>query len=159
MRVAVAVLGAGLLAYVLVMARRRTMTGDMEAPMDLERHRAKSEAEMAAPVSEADDEDAAELVAYVEKIGTGELPLVVAFDADPLGAPIPEDRYITEPEHFNDVTAHWLSLFTWSPSSTVPLTSVQVSEPPPFELESFTQGWTTADVERMVAEAKAEASR
>lgn len=64
-----------ILLFVLLKPRK-TLAGDMDAPMDLERHRAKSEAAMAAPVSEADAEAAAPLVAYVEEVRTGELPLV-----------------------------------------------------------------------------------
>jgi hypothetical protein len=147
--------GACLIVAALVLLRpRKTLAGDMDAPMDVERHRAKSEAEMAAPVTEADEEAAAPLVAYVEAVGTNEFPNL-AFDADPLGAPIPEGHLVAEPEFFTAVTADWLSVFSWHPASRVPLASVQVAEPEPVEIEGFTQSWTRADVERMVAKAKA----
>lgn len=136
---------------------------DPEQPRNVERGHARSEAEAAKdePLSPAEAEEAAELVAFLDEIGTGEQPLVLAFDADPLTAPIPDDRAVADPDLFDEVTAGWLSLFTWTPVTdpVVPFSSVQISEPEPFESMSFTKGWTTADVERMVAEAKAGASR
>lgn len=136
---------------------------DPEQPRNVDRGHARSEAEAAKdePLSPAEEEEAAELVAYFEEIGTGEQLMVMAFDVDPLSAPIPEDRTVSEPDLFDEVTAGWLSLFTWTPVTdpVVPFSSVQISEPEPFESMGFTQGWTTADVERMVAEAKAGASR
>ncbi len=155
---AAVVLGAGVLAYLLVLARRKTFAGDMAAPMDLEKARAGSEAEMTAPISKADAAAAAPLIAFVKEIGTGEQRLVSAFDADPLSAPIPEGRHVAEPALFNHVTAEWLSLFTWSPrAAALPISSVHVPEPEPLELESFSVEWTTGDIARMVAEATAAA--
>lgn len=135
---------------------------DPEAPRFIERRRAASEAAAAADVvlSEAEVAEVAELHEYFQEIGTGEQFLVLAFDADPLSAPIPDDRAQAEPALFEDVWKERLSLFTWSPpTSAVPLVSVQVPEPESFELESFTRGWKRSDIERMVAEAKAGASR
>lgn len=149
-----------LLGGVYVLTRpRKTMAGDMDAPMDLERNRARSEAEMAAPVSDADEEAAAPLVAYVEEIGTGEFPSL-AFDADPLGAPIPDGHLVEAEAFFHDLFADKISAFTWvaADRTTVALSSVQVVEPPPLDLDSFTQSWTRADIVRMVAKAKAEAT-
>lgn len=125
------------------------------------RTRKHYEAETAAPLSQADVEAAAPLVAFVEEIGTGELP-DLAFDIDPLAAPIPVGHRVAEPAFFHDVTADWLSAFAWptSPAPAVPFTSVQVSEPDPYVAMSFTQDiWKAADLERMVAQEKAEASR
>lgn len=136
---------------------------DPEAPRNVEKGRAHSEAEAAkdVPLSLADAEEAAELVAWVEEIGTGEQPLIVAFDADPLAAPIPEDRAVAEPDLFNDVTAGWLSMFTWTaaPDAVVPFSSVQISEPAPLELDSFTTSWTRAEMDAILAKGKAGASR
>lgn len=136
---------------------------DPEQPRNVERGHARSEAEAAKdePLSPADEEEAAELVAWVEEIGTGEQFLVLAFDADPLSAPIPDDRLVDRLDLWDDVAANLLSRFTWTlPSEpAVPFSSVQISEPEPFELESFTRGWTRAQIEDMVAGAKAEASR
>jgi hypothetical protein len=140
--------------------RRKGDEKDPERPVFVERDRAKSEAQMAAPVSEADEEAAAPYVAYVEEIGTNEFP-TLAFDADPLGAPIPDGYVIEDEAYFNDVTAKWLAAFTWTAEAAppVPLSSVQVVEPEPFEVMGFTQSWTTADVQRMVAKAKSGANR
>lgn len=145
-----------LFGVVVLRRPRKTLDGDMFAPMDVEKGRAKSEAKAAAPVSEADEEAAAPYVAYVEAVGTNEFP-TLAFDADPLGAPIPDGYQAAEPAFFKDTTADWLSAFTWAPDAEppVPLASVQIPEPQPFDLESFTTGWTRDDVERMVAKAKA----
>lgn len=44
-------------------------------------------------------------------------------------------------------------------AAPVLLSSVRSWEPEPWHLESFTQGWTSADIERLVAEAKAGAVR
>lgn len=111
-------------------------------------------------LSAADAAEVAEFEAFVEEIGTGEFP-ALAFLADPLGAPIPEDHTYASPVDFHEVWAGKLSLFVWptTPAALAPLSSVQVPDPDPFELESFTGSWTAADVARMVAEAKAEASR
>lgn len=139
---------------------------DPEAPSSLERRRAAREAAAAAAAADRvlsghDEAEIAELHEYFQEIGTGELPLVVAFDADPLGAPIPEDHSYAEPVDFHEMWADKLSLFFWptTPAAPIPLSSVQVPDPDPFEAESFTGSWTAADVARMVAEAKAEASR
>lgn len=139
--------------------RRPGDVRDPEQPHN-PRTREDYEAEVAKPLAPADEAEAAPHVAFVEKIGTGEFP-TLAFDADPLGAPIP-DGYLVEPEaFFNYLAADRLSAFTWTaaPGTTVALSSVQVVEPSPYELESFTQSWTRAQVERMVAGAKAKASR
>lgn len=157
--VALAILGAGVLFYVLVRPRK-TLAGDMDAPMDLDRARARSEAAMAAPITEADEQAAAPLVAYVEEIGTDEFP-DLAFEVDPLTAPIPDGYRVEGETFFNNLAADRLSAFTWTAAvrETVALSSVQVVEPPVFELESFTASWTAADVARMVAEAKAANAR
>jgi len=128
---------------------------DPEAPRDLDRGHARSEAEAAKEdaLSAADAAEVAELHEYFQEIGTGELPIIQAFDIDPLGAPIPADLPVAEPALFDDVTAHWLSLFTWTaPADTVPLSSVQVPEPDPLELDGFTTGWTKSEMAALVAE-------
>lgn len=144
----------------LITRPRKTMAGDMDAPINVERGRARSEAAMAAPVSDADEEAAAPLVAYVEKIGTGEFPSL-AFAADPLGAPIPDGHLVADPAFFHDVTADWLSAFAWptSPAPVVPFSSVQVVEPDPLELEGPTGVFSKDWIDRIIAEAKAEATR
>lgn len=116
---------------------------------------------MAAPLSEADVVAAAPLVAFVEKISTGEQLLVLAFDTDPLATPIPEDRHVADPALFNDVTAEWLSLFTWPPTAPLSLSSLPLLEPEPKDDDGeFTaERWTAIDVARMVADYKAEAAR
>lgn len=107
-------------------------------------------------LSAAEVAEVAEFEAFVEKIGTGEFP-ALAFLADPLGAPIPEDHTYASPVDFHEVWAGKLSLFVWptGPAEQVPLSSVQVPDPDPFELESFTRGWTRAQIAEMVAGAKA----
>lgn len=136
---------------------------DPEQPRNVERMRAASEAEAAKdePLSPADAEEAAELVAWVEEIGTGEQFLVLAFDADPLSAPIPEDLGFAEPDTFHEVTAGWLSQFTWSlpAEPATPLSSVKVIEPDPLLLESFTTGWSRDEIAAILAKGKAGASR
>ncbi len=157
--IALAILGGALLCYILVKPRK-VLAGEMDAPIDIERQRAKSEAAMAAPITEEDEEEAAPLVAYVEEIGSGEFPSL-AFDADPLGERIPDGYVMEEEAFFHHLAATRLSAFTWAaaPGTTVALSSVQVVEPAPLELESFTASWTAVEVARMVAKAKAEASR
>lgn len=93
---------------------------DPEAPRFIERRRAASEAAAAADVvlSEAEVAEVAELHEYFQEIGTGEQFLVLAFDADPLSAPIPDDRAQAEPALFEDVWKERLSLFTWSPPTS-----------------------------------------
>jgi len=119
---------------------------------------AKAETKNLPPAEEA---EVAELHAFFEEIGTGEQFLVLAFDADPLFAPIPDDRAVADPTLFDDVTANWLSLFTWTlpAEPAVPFASVQISEPPPLELESFTTGWTKDEIADILARGKAGASR
>lgn len=124
--------------WLLTRHPRRTLAGDMDAPMNVERERAKSEAEMAAPVSDADEEAAAPLVAYVVEIGTDELPIVRppvrrrrvdkppslrqlaaigaraaaparAFAADPLAAPIPGQHRAEEPLLFESEAERWFA--------------------------------------------------
>jgi hypothetical protein len=179
--IAVTLLGSGVLFYLLVKPRT-IIAGDMDAPMNVERERAKSEAAMAAPVSDADEEAAAALVAYVVEIGTDELPLVQpavrrrrvdkppsprqqaairaralapvrAFAADPLAAPIPGQHRAEEPRLFDAEAERW-----FAPAlAATPTFPDLPAEPPAWHLESFTQGWTKADVARMVAEQKASA--
>lgn len=165
--IALLILGGLVLGWKLVRRARKGGTDtkdeiDPEAPRNLERRRAASEAAAAADrvLSQHDEAEVAELHEYFQEIGTGEFP-ALAFLADPLGAPIPEDHTYASPVDFNEVWAGRLSLFVWptTPAALVPLSSVQVPDPDPFELESFTGSWTAADVARMVAEAKAEASR
>jgi len=135
---------------------------DPEQPRNVDRGHARSEAEAARdePLSPAEEEEAAELVAFLDEIGTGELPLVLAFDADPLSAPIPDDRPVAEPDLWNDVTASWLSRFTWTlpAEPAVPFSSVQIPEPAPLELEGFTASWTRAEMDAILAKGKAGAS-
>jgi hypothetical protein len=111
--------------------------------------RADYEAEAAAPVSDVDEAAAAPLLAYVEEIGTGEFP-ALAFDADPLGAPIPETVKPADPALFNASAAAWL-LPAWPTAPSMPLSSVQLSEPEPFEPESFTRGWTREQLAQVLA--------
>ena len=116
------------------------------------RTRADYEAEVAAPVAAVDEVAAAPLVAFVEKIGTDEFP-TLAFDADPLGECIP-DGYVMESEtFFNDLAATRLSAFTWTatPGTTVALSSVQVVEPAPFELEGPTGVFSRDWIEKAMA--------
>jgi hypothetical protein len=171
----------GGLTWLLLHKPRTIIAGDMDAPMNVERERAKSEAAMAAPVSEADLAEAAPLVAYVEEIGTNELPIVRpavrrrrvdkppsarqqaairaralapvhAFAADPLAAPIPGQHRAEEPALFAAEAERW---FAPSLDEAPRLFPDLPAEPPAWHLESFTQGWTKADVDRMVAKAKA----
>jgi hypothetical protein len=165
--------------------RRKGDEKDPEQPTFVERDRAKSEANMAAPVTEADEADAAPLVAYVVEIGTDELPLVHppvrrhrvdkppsrqqlavmrnralaparAFDADPLGAPIPGRHRLASPVDFGEQAERWFTPAVEAPPRTFPDLP---AEPAEWALGGFTAEWTKADVERMVAEAKAGADR
>lgn len=135
---------------------------DPEQPRNVDRGHARSEAEAAKdePLSPAEQEEAAELVAFLDEIGTDEFPML-PFDVDPLTAPIPEDRGYAEPDLFNDVTAGWLSMFTWTAptDAVVPFSSVQISEPAPLELDGFTASWTRAEMDAILAKGKAGASR
>lgn len=159
----------GLLVGALFVLNRKSGTKekdevDAEAPRNVEKSRAHSEAEAAkdAPLSPAEEEEAADLVAFLDEIGTGEQRMVFAFDVDPLTAPIPEDRAVAEPDVFNDVTANWLSMFTWTPApaAALPLSSVQISEPAPADplaLETFTTGWSRSEMDAILAKGKAAA--
>lgn len=135
---------------------------DPEQPRNVERGHARSEAEAAKdePLSPAEQEEAAELVAFLDEIGTDEFPML-AFDVDPLTAPIPDDRAVADPSLFDEVTAGWLSLFTWTlpAEPAVSFSSVQISEPAPLELDSFTTGWTRSEMDAILARGKAGASR
>lgn len=138
--IALGAVALGVLAIVGYDAFRRPGDErDPEQPHNVARGSAQSEAEAAAPVSEMDEEAAAPLLAYVEEIGSGELP-ALAFDADPLGAPIPAGLPVAAPAEFIDTTANWLSCFAWptTPAPSVPLSSVQVCEPDRFEPEGPT---------------------
>lgn len=154
-------LGVGVALVVRKSGTKEKDERDPEAPRNVERGHARSEAEAAKdePLSPADAEEAAELVAWVEEIGTGEQRLVLAFDADPLAAPIPDDRAVAEPDLFNDVTAGWLSMFTWTAptDAVVPFSSVQIPEPEALELESFTRGWSKDEIADILARGKAAA--
>jgi len=109
---------------------------DPEQPRNVEKLRAHSEAEAAAPVSEADEAEAAQLV---DEISTGEFP-ALAFDVDPLAAPIPIGHTVADPALFNASAAAWL-LPAWPTTPTVPLASVQVPEPDPLQLDGPTVVW------------------
>jgi hypothetical protein len=102
--------------------------------------RADYEAETAAPVSDQDEAAAAPLLAYVEEIGSGEFP-ALAFLVDPLSAPLPDDVPHADPALFNASAAAWL-LPAWPTAPTVPLSSVQVCEPDPLNLEGPTAVWS-----------------
>lgn len=120
--------------------------------------RADYEAEAAAPVSEVDEAAAAPLLAYVEEVGTGEFPSL-AFDADPLGAPIPDDHHPAEPAFFVEAVAGRFShqFSAWPAAPALPLSSVQVPDPDPFEAEGFTRGWTREQLAAVLAQAEAKA--
>lgn len=142
---------------------RKSGTGDEHRDTPADRphpDRVAYEAEVAKAehdvLSAAEEAEVAELHAFVEEIGTGEQFLVLAFDVDPLTAPIPDDRY-AEPDTFHEVTANWLSQFTWTlpAEPAVPFSSVQVSEPDPLELETFTTGWSRAQMAAILAKGKA----
>lgn len=158
-----ALLGVGVYVVVRKSGTEPKDERDPEQPRNVERGHARSEAEAAKdePLSPAEQEEAADLVAFLDEIGTGEQPLVLAFDADPLSAPIPEDRAVADPCLFDEVTAGWLSLFTWTlpADPAVPFSSVQISEPAPLELESFTGTWTTGELAKLIDAAKAGAKR
>ncbi|GAA0738520.1 hypothetical protein Drose_04480 [Dactylosporangium roseum] len=160
--IAIAVLGAGVLAYLLVMARRKTLAGEMDVPLNVERGRARSEAEMAAAetdvLSESDSGEVARLASFIEEIRTDEHPIVHrvrrrvvrrdigrrvaarqrldshrrAFESDPLGVDLPAA----------------LLPAVMAPSSL-----------PTWELESFTSEWTREQVAALVAEHKAGAAK
>lgn len=153
------ILAVGFTAVVVADALRRPGDErDPEQPHRVEKVRAQSEAEAAGEVTEVDEAEAAELVAFVEAVGTDEFP-VLAFGADPLTEPIPADHPIALPAEYHDVWAERLSAFAWptAPAPSVPLSSVQVLEPEPFEPESFTRGWTREQLAQILAEGKAAA--
>lgn len=138
--------GVVVLAVVAVVVfdalRRPGDQRDPEQPSNIERLRPQSKAAMAAPVSDADEQAAAELVSFVEEVSTGGFPSL-AFDADPLGAPIPDGHVVEAETFFNDLAADRLSAFTWTAAAreTVALSSVPVPHVPevdPFALEGPT---------------------
>lgn len=131
---------------------------DPEQVHNADRGRANSEAAAAAEVSDVDELAAAPLLAYVEEIGTGEFP-ALAFDADPLGAPIPDDHHPAEPAFFVEAVAGRFShqFSAWPAAPALPLSSVQVPDPDPFEVEGFTRGWTREQLAAVLAQAEAKA--
>jgi hypothetical protein len=144
--VAVAVL---LFVIVADALRRPGDERDPEQPHNADRARSSSEAAAAAPISDVDEQAAAPLLAYVEEIGSGEFP-ALAFDADPLGAPIPETVQHADPALFNVSAAAWL-LPAWPTAPTVPLSSVQVAEPDPLLLDGPTVVWTQDWIAQVLA--------
>jgi hypothetical protein len=111
-------------------------------------------------LSAKDEAEVAELRAFVEEIGSGEFPSL-AFDADPLGAPIPDGHRVEAEAFFHDLFADKISAFTWvaAERSTVALSSVQVVEPAPFELEGPTGVFSRDWINKVIARVEAEASR
>jgi hypothetical protein len=158
-----ALLGAAVTVYVRKSGTEVKDERDPEQPRNVDRGHARSEAEASRdePLTPAEEEEAAELVAFIEEIGTGEQLLVMAFDIDPLAAPIPDDRPVAEPDLWNDVFADRLSRFTWTlpAEPAVPFSSVQISEPAPLELDSFTTGWTRAQLDDILSRHATGASR
>jgi hypothetical protein len=153
--------GAGLALYVRKGGTKEVKDEvDPEAPRNVERRRAASEAAATEdrPLSKADAAEADELHDYFQKIGTAEFP-ALAFVADPLGAPIPDDHGLSAPTMFDEAWADKLSLFTWSAASTAPvsLSSVQVSEPESWQLEGPTGVFSRDWINQVMA--RAEASR
>lgn len=150
--IAAGFLALGIGALIAFDALRRP--GDERDPEQPHNPRTRADyvAATAAPLSEADKEAAAPLVAFVEEIGTDELP-DLAFDIDPLAAPIPVGYRVAEAAFFHDVTADWLSAFAWptSPAPVVPFSSVQVVEPDPFELEGPTGVFSRDWIEKAMA--------
>lgn len=173
--------GASIIVGACLMHRpRKTIAGDMDTPMDLDRGRAKSEAKATAPVTEADQVAAAPLVAFVAEIGTDELPIVRppvrrhhtmrrpsrrqaraarllaarSFAASPLVAMVPDPRRLAGAAEFEAQKLRWFAPAIEASARLIPDPPAE-PKPDPWFLESFTQGWTKADVERMVAEAKA----
>lgn len=144
---------AVIVAACLMFRPRKTLAGDMDAPINVEKQRARSEAAMAAPVSEADAEAAAPLVAFVEKISTDEFP-DLAFDVDPLTAPLPAAHEQEDAALFNGVVAAaWFSQ-AWPTGPSVPFSSVQVVEPgppEPFALEGPTGVFSKDWIEQVMA--------
>lgn len=120
---------------------------DPEAPRNLERRRAASEAAAAADkvLSDADAAEVAELHEYFQEIGTGEFP-VLAFQADPLGAS-PLDTYWRLPA----VTVEDAPLFR-------ELTE-RMSMPSPPDIDGPTGVWAVGWIDSVLAGAKEAASR
>lgn len=142
--------------------RRPPDERDPERTRRAVRTRADFEAEVAIAVSDVDEEAAAPLLAYVEEIGTGEFP-AHAFDADPLGAPIPDGHRFALPADWHDTTADWLACFAWPPTTapTTPLSSVlvpDVPEPAPFALEGPTGVFSKDWMDEVMAAAEAKAA-
>lgn len=147
------IFAAGFTAVIVADAFRRPGDErDPEQPHNTDRARSSSEAAAAAPVSDVDEEAAAPLLAYVEEIGSDEFP-VVAFAADPLTEPIPLDHPIALPAEYHDVWAERLSAFAWptAPTPAVPLSSVQVCEPDPLNLEGPTAVWSRDWIAQVLA--------
>lgn len=147
-----------LLGAIVRLWRKITKSGieEMPAQHQVDRDRAAYEAEIAKAEREhLSAADEAEIAAFEAFVNTGELPNL-AFDADPLGAPIP-DGYVVEAEAlFNDLFANMLSAFTWTaaPGTTVALSSVpvfNVPEPDPIALETPTGVFPKDWLERAMA--------
>lgn len=153
--VPLAVLGAGVLVYLLVLARRKTLAGDMDTPMDLERHRARSVAEVAAAetdvLSDAEAADVAEFAGFTEKIRSDEYPIVHKVRRRYVRRDLGR-RLAVQERHRKAYSAAW-SKFLEADPLTAPLPVVHKPAPvlssmpalePAWELESFTAGWTRA---------------
>lgn len=163
-----------ILAGFVVFRPRKVMAGDMDAPMNVERSRARSGGVVPIEITEADVAEAAPLVAFVEEIGTDELPIVHqvrrrrtirrpsrrqlraarlraarAFAADPFAAVVPDWRRLAAPVDFEEQAGRWFAPAV--ESRTFPERPAE----PVYDLESFTESWTRADVDRMVADYEA----
>lgn len=175
-------LAVALFALLMLTRPRKTMAGDMDAPINVERGRSRSEAEMAAVdtqvLTEADAGEAAALVTHFRELATDEQPLVQlvrrraayrgpvrwqrvaarrrelrGFTGDPLAAAIPGRHRVEEPVMFGESVERW-----FAPQLAAAPAYPQLPAPPEeWSLGGFTDQWTTADVARMVAEAKAAA--
>lgn len=158
--VSLVVLGAGVVAYVLVGARRKTFTGDMDVPMNVERQRARSEADMAAAETDVLTEEEAAAVAeftgFVEEVRSDEYPIVHRVRRRYVRRDL--GRRLAVQERHRKAYAEAWSEFLADDPLTAPLPLVHKPAPvlssvpktlPTWDLESFTQDvWKASDFAR-----------
>ncbi|WP_433078963.1 hypothetical protein ACQP1P_38820 [Dactylosporangium sp. CA-052675] len=150
-------LGLAVLGGAVVVVIRRRGGGPAE------RHRVRAIAAAIAPLPDlrnADEhEHVQEIHALYEQYRTDEFP-TLAFDADPLGAPIPDGYRVEAEQFFHDLAADRLSAFTWTTAQreTVALASVPIPHVPtvePFALEGptgvFSKDWIDSVMTREAA--------
>jgi len=172
------VIAVALFALLMLSRPRKVMAGEMTEPMNLERNRAKSEANMAAAetqvLTEADAGEAAVLVGHFRDLPTDEQPLVTpvrrhtghrrpvrwqrvaarrrvvrGFATDPLGAAIPGRHRRAEPVEHMSMALAWFT----TPAIEASRFPELPAEPEPLPPLDFTGEFHRSDLFALLAAA------